>query len=172
MNNEVIVELLGEGGSRALYAVRSGERWLFAMDFIDQLEPPGAHTGSPIVASWPEALELLDAHAGWYRLAPKHVHPEFRRALLRAVVERTASETDTHTTERWRAACAHGPSDFHPPLITTGPVHSSDAWLYDEVDDLEPSDAEIESLRSSLRKVGTDEATIDRMAPRKRPGPG
>ena len=84
MEHEVVVELLGEGGSRALYAVRDGERWLFAMDFIEHVDPPRTRDGSPVAESWSEALELLDAHSGWYMLAPDHVHPEFQTALLRA----------------------------------------------------------------------------------------
>jgi hypothetical protein len=46
MNNEVIVELLGEGGSRALYGVRVGGRWLFAMDLITQVDRPTTSSGA------------------------------------------------------------------------------------------------------------------------------
>ena len=166
MDNEVIVELLGEGGSRALYGARMDDRWLFAMEFIARTDPPATTTGRTPVDSWEDALALLDAYSGWFNLVPHQLHPEFKDALLRAVIERTSSESSTDAVSRWKEALARE-SDVREPAVVSGPIHASDAWLYDEVDDIEPSDAEIELLREALRRVGTDEATIDRMAPRK-----
>jgi len=165
MKNEVIVELMGEGGSRALYGVRVDDRWLFAMDLITQVDPPSTSSGASAVDSWSAAIDQLDSHSGWYALTPRNVHPEFRAALLEVVTERTGRDPGAIDLARWEAACSL--EDSVARMIVSAPVHSSDAWMYDDVD-LEPSDAEIESLRSSLRKVGIDEATIDRMAPRKR----
>ena len=169
MNNEVIVELLGEGGSRALYAVRTGARWLFALDLITQTDPLKTTSGAPAVDSWQAAVDLLDQKSGWFALTPRNVHPEFRTAFLQLVTERAARGSAPVDLARWKVACSL--EDSVTPLIVSAPVHSSDAWLYDEVDDLAPTDAEIEFLREALRKVGTDEATIDRMAPRRKKVP-
>ena len=56
MENEVIVELLGEGGSRALYGVRRDDRWLFSLDFIRDTNPPSTGSGAAVVNSWKEAI--------------------------------------------------------------------------------------------------------------------
>lgn len=167
MNNEVIVELMGEGGSRALYGVRVDDRWLFAMDLITQIDPPTTSSGRPAVDTWSAAIEQLDSHSGWHALKPRNVHPEFRAALLEVVTERAARSPGAIDLARWKDACSLVDSAA-APLIVSASVHSSDAWLYAEVEDLEPSDAEIESLRKMLRDLGTNEDTIDRMAPRRK----
>jgi len=163
MENEVIVELLGEGGSRALYGVRVNNRWLFAMELIAQVAPATTSSGAPAVDSWSAAMKLLDSNFGWPGLTPRNVHPEFRAPLLLLVTERAARDPGMIDLARWESACSL--NDSSAPLIVSAPVHSSDAWLYDEVDELEPSDAEIESQRNWLRALGIDEATIHRMAP-------
>jgi hypothetical protein len=167
MENEVIVELLGEGGSRALYCVRWADQSLFALDIVEQVDPPATRSGKPVVDSWPRALELLDANAGWYNLTPKNVHPDFRRALLEAVVLRAAVSSNGNALSQWEAACSAGSSSDDRPLLTKAPVHSSDQWLYEDVQDLEPSDVAMEVLREKLRRLGATEDVIDRMAPRK-----
>ncbi len=167
MENEVIVELLGEGGSRALYGVRQADRWLFSLDFIRDTNPPSTVSGAAVVNSWEEAIALLDKKHGWYRLAPTRVHPEFTTALYEEVRGRKTEFSRKKNLERWRRACS---LDGAPKELTTTsePIHSSDQWLYAEVDDLEPTESEIEELRNEFRKLGASEATIDRMAPRRK----
>ena len=167
MNNEVIVELLGEGGSRALYGVRQADRWLFSLDFIRDTNPPSTGSGAAVVNSWKEAIALLDKKHGWYRLTPTRVHPAFATALYEEVYGRKTEFSRKRNLERWRRACS---LDGVPKELTTTsePIHSSDHWLYAEVEDLEPTESEIEQLRKVLRDLGTDEGTIDRMAPRRK----
>ena len=168
MENEVIVELLGEGGSRALYGVRQADDWLFSLDFIRDTNPPSTGSGAAVVNSWEEAIALLDKKHGWYRLAPTRVHPEFATALYEEVRGRKTEFSRKKNLERWRRACS---LDGVPKELTTTsePIHSSDQWLYAEVEDLEPTESEIEQLRKMLRDQGADESIIDRMAPRRKP---
>ena len=167
MENEVIVELLGEGGSRALYGVRIEDRWLFSLDFIRDTNPPSTGSGAAVVNSWEEAIALLDKKHGWYRLTPTRVHPEFATALYEEVCGRKTEFSRKRNLEKWRRACSL--DGAAKELTTTSePIHSSDHWLYAEVEDLEPTESEVEKLRKMLRDQGADEDTIDRMAPRRK----
>jgi hypothetical protein len=166
MDNEVIVELMGEGGSRALYGVRADDRWLFSTDLITQVDPPSTSSRAQVVDTWSAAVEQLDSHSGWHALTPRNAHPDFRAALLQLVTERAALDPAAIDLARWEEACTLDDSAARPAIVSA-PVHSSDAWLYDEFA-LEPSDAELELLRSHYRSRGVDEATIDRMAPKRR----
>ena len=168
MENEVIVELLGEGGSRALYGVRQTDGWLFSLDFIRETDPPSTGSGAAVVNSWQEAIALLDQKRGWYELTPTRLHPEFATALFEEVYGRKTEISREINLERWRRACS---LDRIPEgsITTSEPIHSSDQWLYAEVEDLEPTESEIEKLRKELRDQGASEDTIDRMAPKRKP---
>ena len=137
MQNELVVELLGEGGSRALYAVRDGDDWLFSRRGpISAPSATIARRWKGVVVGWAAALEELDHFGPWYELVPKELHPEFSNALLEASRERGASP---RAIERWEEACRI--ADSRPgPIITEKAVHSSDSWLYFEDPDV-PAEA-------------------------------
>jgi len=117
---EVIVEIGGEGGSIALLGVRdTAGGWHFRLDrdestladFLpDDLDPASLRGRTGWVASWEEALGLLDRYP-WHRLYPLGLHPEFRDRIFAAVAERAAKEdreTAMHIARAWER------DDLHP----------------------------------------------------------
>jgi hypothetical protein len=107
--NEVIVEIGGEGGSITLYGRRTESGWLFSRKVIDQTPlllpeefPEGIQHKSSVVDSWEEALKLLDQYP-WHRLYPLRVHPEFRQKIWVEVQRRLSSQGDNKRLEHnWR----------------------------------------------------------------------
>ena len=86
--------------------------WQFARITVDQSEDllgeadgeapgPPALTSPEWVASWEEALRLLDRYP-WARLHPVAVHPEFVERVRVAVEERLAGEPQHRSVERER----------------------------------------------------------------------
>jgi len=122
--SEVIVEIGGEGGSLAIYGIRTKLGWIFSREVVDQSllfidEGPTIQHSSKIVSSWPEALELLDRYP-WPQLCPIKVHPEFRKMVLDAVLERNKAKGNAKSPgwkrapkekreiqfERWEELCS------------------------------------------------------------------
>jgi hypothetical protein len=169
--NEVIVKVGGEGGSVALYGLRSKTGWLFSLGLIDPATAfPGktpAKGETKVVSSWPEALQLLDQYP-WHRLYPVLVHPEFRADTLNAYIARDAiSDGDqSRYRHKWEALCIALQDGSTPEDLsryqTVKAVHSSDAWLYDEVDDTN-TDEEREYLRNEMLKAGLTEEDVKDM---------
>ncbi|MCZ7650323.1 MAG: hypothetical protein M5U13_03800 [Thermoanaerobaculia bacterium] len=113
---EVIVEIGGEGGSIALLGVRdTAGGWHFRLDrdestlaelLPDELDPASLCGRSGWVASWEEALVLLDRYP-WHRLYPLGLHLEFRERILAAVAARAAAEereTAAYIAHSWERA--------------------------------------------------------------------
>ena len=148
--SEVIVEIGAEGGSLALYGIRTKLGWIFSREVVDQSllfidEGPTIQNNSKIVSSWPEALELLDRYP-WPQLYPIEVHPEFRMMVLDAVIERNKAKGDAKSPgwkraptadrrkeqiERWEELCSivGGQPTFRE--FNDG-KDSSDSYLFDE----------------------------------------
>lgn len=108
--SEVIVEVGAEGGSVTLYGIRSHGGWVFSRHAIDQsaefLEEPWEQRDSQTVASWAEALALLDSHP-WHRLYPLQVHADFRGAVFDAVKDRYKGAADSvwNRLADWKPLC-------------------------------------------------------------------
>lgn len=109
--SEVIFEVGAEGGSLAIYGIRAESGWFFSRELIDQssvlLEGgSGIQHTSQIVNSWERALSLLDKYP-WQRLYPVLVHPEFRKEVFDAVLNRYNSTNDTEQQRLpyWKKLC-------------------------------------------------------------------
>lgn len=108
--NEVILEVAGEGGGLTIYGIRQDSGWLFSRQVIDQtailLDEPEIRHESVTVTTWPDALALLDRYP-WPRLYPMVAHPDFRQAILSAVIERLDPQCahSENCIERWRELC-------------------------------------------------------------------
>lgn len=109
--SEVILEVGAEGGSVTLYGIHSHRGWVFTRHSIDQsaalfLGEPVEKSNSQTVASWAEALALLDSYP-WHRLYPLQVHPEFSRAVFDAVKLRygVAEDSVRNRLADWKAIC-------------------------------------------------------------------
>ena len=109
--SEVILEVGAEGGSVTLYGIHSHRGWVFTRHSIDQsaalsLGEPVETSNSQTVASWAEALALLDSYP-WHRLYPLQVHPEFRRAVFDAVKLRygVAENSVWNRLADWKTIC-------------------------------------------------------------------
>jgi hypothetical protein len=106
----VILKIGVEGGSITVTGSRSGDGWRFAVHVRDStpdlLDEPVEPRPPKMVASWGDLLEILDRYP-WARLFPMEVHPEFRRAVLEAVVQRlsTPDERGFRALNRWKEAC-------------------------------------------------------------------
>jgi hypothetical protein len=107
---EVIINLGAEGGSIALYGVRTSRGWVFTMEVDDWtpelLDEEPLHTNLASVETWPAALELLDKYH-WSKFFPLFIHPEFRRKIWEAVQVRLPKKAETapSTLNSWRDAC-------------------------------------------------------------------
>ena len=117
---EVIVRVGAELGDEddgavledpTLYGSRTDIGWIFSWRVVDQTpileDRAGMDVTSGTVASWPEALGLLDRYP-WQALYPLEVHPEFRAEVMAAVTDRfdrnpTMKE---HRLEKWQRACS------------------------------------------------------------------
>lgn len=106
--SEVILAVGAEGGSIALYGLRTNQGWVFARQVDDQtpdlLDEEPIHTKTAGVDTWDAALELLD-HYRWPALFPLFVHPDFRRQIWDAVQERLEPEKSQSELSRWREIC-------------------------------------------------------------------
>ncbi len=124
--NDVIIKIGGEGGSVVLYGLRSGDSWLYSLDFIRSRDPNGEADGPAVANSWEGALDLLDRYP-WADLKPVRMHPDFKERILKALEERPSTRgEDVHARHlRWE----HTEMDQDR---VRGPVHASDSWLYDE----------------------------------------
>lgn len=122
--NNVILEVVAEGGSIVLYGLQASDTWRFSLEFI-RVEPDD---GEALVDSWDGALTLLDRYP-WPLLTPVRVHPDFRDRILVAVRERLSSrrEADFRLLSNWEMAEVDSSG-------TKGAIHSSDSWLYDSDD--------------------------------------
>ena len=108
--SEIIVETGAEGGSVTLYGIRLGGGWVFSRQSIDHsavfLGETCERQDSQTVASWAEALALLDSYP-WHRLFPLQVHPDFRGAVFDAVKVRygNAEGSDWNRLAEWKTLC-------------------------------------------------------------------
>ena len=169
-HNEVIVHVAGEGGSIALYGLRSEIGWLFSREFIDPAiaheEESPIEARSKIVGSWPDALALLEKNP-WYMLSPVLVHPEFRTDILKAVLahDTRSQGNEIRNRQKWEKLCASpGDGSKFEDLSryqVKESVHSSDSWLYDD-DDRPKTEEELKYLRDVISELGLSEedATI------------
>jgi hypothetical protein len=109
--SEVIIELGAEGGSIALYGIRTQGGWLFSRKVIDWtpelIDEEPMRRKSAIVDSWEAALELLDQYP-WFKLYPTFIHPDFRQKVWSAVQERLHNNSETLELEfkRWHDFCS------------------------------------------------------------------
>ncbi len=170
--NEVVLKVGGEGGSVALYGLRSTTDWQFSLDLID---PAAASSGQIpdsgvgiVVSSWPDALKLLDTYP-WHRLTPILVHPEFRADILDALIVRyTSADGDrSPVPNEWERLCigSHDSSALEDLSMyqTIKAVHSSDGFLYDEVERPETKE-ERETFRDKLVKLGLSEEAAKKLS--------
>lgn len=111
--NEVILHMAAEGGGLTLYGCRVGDRWQFSRDMMDHTpelidEATIQHT-SEVVATWQEALTLLDEYP-WYMLTPTKVHLEFGRIIYNAALERLQGQRfdNPNRLRQWQRACIGG----------------------------------------------------------------
>jgi hypothetical protein len=108
--SEIIVEVGGEGGSVTLYGIRMNDGWVFSRKSIDQsaafIGESWERLESQTVASWSEALELLDSYP-WHRLFPLQVHPDFRSQVLDVVKTRYEGVENSvwNRLPDWEALC-------------------------------------------------------------------
>lgn len=106
----VIIKVLAEGGSIKLFGLKTKNGWQYSRNVIDQtpelIDDRAIQHGSPIVKTWPEALELMNRHP-WHRLFPDEVHPEFGAVVLKAVTEKFQAEGRDHHERlaEWRRVC-------------------------------------------------------------------
>ena len=164
--NEVIVHVRGEGGSAALYGLRSSAGWLFSLDVIDSaaasLSEAPSDGEEKVVKSWADALELLDKYP-WHRLSPVLVHPEFQADIINAVIARYVSpEGDPRPVPaKWSELCATSQADAPSMDLTRYKtqenVHSSDAWLYDLVEIPETPEMREEAKKAFMELGLTEE---------------
>ena len=140
--NDVIVEMLAEGGSRVLYGLRRPHGWLFSLDFIEstgalsESESQTIRTG--IVGTFPDALVLLDRY-DWIKLAPSMVHPEFRADVMSAVAAREeAANEKSRYHDRWVDMCEPSDSSSSDSDLkmykVLGSISASDCWMYEDLD--------------------------------------
>lgn len=141
--NEVIFKAGGEGGSIALYGLRTEPDWLFSFDFIDPAAAFASHAteDGKVVTAWQGALELL-ADRPWHMLKPLLTHPEFRVEMLNALLAREkliGGGGKSGRWQLWKNMCAPSQPGAAPEDLaryqTEADVHSSDGWLYGLVDD-------------------------------------
>jgi hypothetical protein len=127
--NDVILQAGGEGGSVALYGLRSGSDWMFSLDFISPVSGHDKTLPEDIAVTWEGALALLDRYP-WHRLVPVQLHPDFRDQIMDAMVRRYESDEggSPPALQRWQEA------DINPRQVAER-VHAPDTWLYDLVDD-------------------------------------
>jgi aerobic carbon-monoxide dehydrogenase large subunit len=106
-NIEIILELGAEGGSIALYGLRTERGWSFRRELIDStselIDEPRLENASDVVDSWEAALELLDQYP-WPMLYPISIHPEFRQKIWAALQNR-AHKASRPAFNRWDALC-------------------------------------------------------------------
>lgn len=138
MPNEVILEVLAEGGSRVLYGLRQTDGWFFSLDYIDAVSPgllmEAKNFPEKVVASISDALTLLDRYP-WINLAPSMVHPEFRKEILNAVWAREAkSDATSRYHDRWVEKCAENEDENTKRYKVFKSITGSDNWMYDDLD--------------------------------------
>ena len=108
--NEVIIEIGAEGGSIALYGIRTERCWVFSRKVIDQtselIDEEWIQHNSAAVDTWEAALKLLDQYP-WFKLYPIRIHPEFRQKIWLAVQEQLQNDTEASkfALRRWRELC-------------------------------------------------------------------
>jgi Molybdopterin-binding domain of aldehyde dehydrogenase len=106
-NIEIILELGAEGGSIALYGLRTERGWSFRRELIDStselIDEPRLENASDVVDSWEAALELLDQYP-WPMLYPISIHPEFRQKIW-ASLQNRAHKASRPAFNRWDALC-------------------------------------------------------------------
>lgn len=140
--NEIIVEVLAEGGSRVLYGLRQPNGWLFSLDFIDpvavETSPKTGDIPAKVVDSFSDALALLDRYP-WFNLVPSMVHPDFRSDLLSAFLSRENVGSDkSRYYDRWVDMCRTHNDDASDENLKRykvyEPISASDSWMYDGLD--------------------------------------
>lgn len=110
MKNEIILQAGIEGGDITLYGVQGKDGWRFSREVIDQsalmLDEPAIQHESEVVASWEEALGLLD-HYPWHRFRPLEVHPDFQQIVFEAVMARYSKEKNPNLRRLpdWKECC-------------------------------------------------------------------
>lgn len=138
MQNEVIVEVLAECGSRVLYGLRLIDGWFFSLDFIDpdssRLLNAEENEPAPVVTSFADGLTLLDRYP-WTKLVPGLLHPDFRKEILNAFLAREAeTPTASRYHDEWIERCAeHGDENLKRYKVFAS-ITGSDDWMYDGLD--------------------------------------
>lgn len=105
---EIILQVGAEGGSVALHRWETSPgNWTWAMEtnevaLYDLLEGEDGFDSRHAVKhqyahSFEDAIKLLDKYP-WPKLYPMEVHPQFRDAILKAVLERDGSAAE----RRWQ----------------------------------------------------------------------
>jgi hypothetical protein len=140
--NEVIVEVLAEGGSRVLYGLRQPGGWLFSLDFIEPIAvesaPKAGDIPAKVVNSISDALALLDQYP-WFNLAPGMVHPDFRSDVLSAFLSHeNAASVKSRYHDGWVDMCGTHNGDTSDEILrkykVNKPISTSDCWMYEDLD--------------------------------------
>lgn len=109
---EVILTAGVEGGGVVLLGLPKAKGWLFALELNDHTPQlldegdSGIHSQTEFVDTWPAALNLIDRYQ-WETFHPIVVHPEFRKLIYEAYVDRfKARKIDvTGRNGKWEKKC-------------------------------------------------------------------
>jgi predicted PolB exonuclease-like 3'-5' exonuclease len=115
---DLIIEIVAEGGSIALYGFRTEHGWLFTRETLDRtpelIDEDQIETSSACVDTSEAALKLLDQYP-WVELYPVSIHQEFRHQIWSALQERLRNVDDFGAKlRRWRELC-HDPRSLSRP---------------------------------------------------------
>lgn len=121
---ELLLEVLAEGGSIAIYGRREGDRTLFRVGIVDQTlaflndEDGGEaiRSDSGWLNTWEEAVGRIGRWP-WPNLYPKIVHPSIREDIWKAVQgyrDSAGRGVREEALPRWRSKCAANRSDTSP----------------------------------------------------------
>lgn len=109
---EVILEVLGEGGSIALYGRETPEGWVFGRELVDQtmmlLEDGEEIRRFDEAHTWEKALELISKYP-WHMLYPGKLHPAFADMVYQAAMAKLDEEYGPDECEdrrqKWTSFC-------------------------------------------------------------------
>lgn len=144
---QIIVAIGAEGGALTLLGHRRNACWVFRHAVVDQtptlIDERAIRHSSETVATWPEALDLLDRYR-WGLLSPIKVRPTFADKVMKAVSQRLPGRPSyDRQIVKWGAVCEEAlgvlPRHRLAPLI--------DSAIHDRNFETRWSDASDEAFR-------------------------